>query len=362
MRIAALLILGLLTVAPTPAQRPRSLGDVRTLRLANIPPTAMNKALASQIQQSGVFEMMSNRTDPADAWLLPIDGCDTKTGEFLPEKRRLTSHGLCGVMLVDTSAKDANETPLEIWSGRFSRVPELYLEVARLKQSGQPVDIQEFVAKGVIDELLTDHRLAIEGKPQTAPQTLSLGQVKRIFVSAGDYSYEGPLDKLLEEEMRRRLAKWVEVKENGKKKRTLPPGEALPNISAPNSDWTAVESVLPGIRLVFYPALADAILVGPYTQSYAGPMIYTGRERATTTLNSDGTAADTDARVTLRGHQQIIEEGTATLFDRRTGETIWKATKTDSHLWFRADTGYAAVVENVIRQLKKDYEKAARGQ
>src|SRR5712692_1831927 len=199
------------------------------------------------------------------------------------------------VMVVDTSAKDANETPLEIWSGRFSRVPELYLEVERLNLSGQPVDIQEFVAKGVIDELLTDRQLAIEGKPQTAVQTLSLGQVKRIFISAGDYSYEGPLDKLLEEEMRRRLARWMEVRENGKKKRTLPPGEAIPNISAPNSDWTAVESVLPGVRIVFYPALADAILVGPYTHSYAGPVIYTGRERATTTLNSDGTTAETDA-------------------------------------------------------------------
>jgi len=96
MRCVSLLILGLLILAPTQAQRPRSLGDVKTVRLANIPPTAMTKALVRQIQQSGAFQMTSNRSDPADAWLLAIDGCDTKTGELLPEKQRLTSHGLCG--------------------------------------------------------------------------------------------------------------------------------------------------------------------------------------------------------------------------------------------------------------------------
>ena len=64
MRIASLAILCLLTVAPIHAQRPRSLGDVKTIRLANIPPTAMTKALVYQIQQSGVFEMVSNKSIP----------------------------------------------------------------------------------------------------------------------------------------------------------------------------------------------------------------------------------------------------------------------------------------------------------
>ncbi len=354
MRITSLAILCLFTVAPIQAQRPRSLGDVKTIRLANIPPTAMTKALVHQIKQRGVFEIVSNRIEPADAWLLPIDGCDTKTGEFLPEKQRLTSHGLCGVTLVDTSAKDANETPLEIWSGRFSRVPELYLEVERLRLSGQPVDVQEFVAKGVIDELLTDRQLAIEGKPQVTAITLSLGNVKTIYVSEGDYSYETAVDKLLEKEMSRWLVKWVKVE--GKKKKGLA-GDAS----------NGVESVLPGVRVVFSPAQADAIWIGPYTHTHAGPIIYTGRESATTTLNPGGTSADTDARITVKAHQQITEEGTAILFDRRTGETIWKVTKNDYQWWVGvlaggSNTGAATILEKMAKQLRKDYEKATHGQ
>jgi hypothetical protein len=61
---------------------------------------AMNNALIHQLQQSGVSEVVLNRSDPANAILLPVYGDDTRAGEFLPEAERRTRHGLCVVTLI----------------------------------------------------------------------------------------------------------------------------------------------------------------------------------------------------------------------------------------------------------------------
>jgi hypothetical protein len=358
MRITSIFVLSalsVLSVASTSAQQGRSLKGVKKIRLVALPQdsVAMNNALTRQVQQTGVFEVVQNPTDPADAVLAPLYGCSTETGEFLPQKQRQTMRGLCGVALIDPDAEDANGRPLPIWSIRFWRIPELYLDVEKLRQSGQAVDVQDYVARGVVADLLTDRQNAIAGKPDAQIQTLTLGQVKTIFVSVGDYSYETAADKIVEDLMRRQLAKWTEVKGSGKKKWKLSPGD----------DWIGVESILPGVRIVFYPALADAILIGPYTQVHAGPVTYSGIGHATTTVNSDGTTADTDVKVAVRENQRVTEVGTAILFDRRTGKTIWSATRNDYQWWVGvlaggSNTGPAAVVDKLVKQLRKDHQNA----
>jgi len=376
-----ILIFGTLAAVPASAQQPRSLAEVLTIRVAPSPdePSAMSDALVRELEKSGTFRLVLNNTDPADAILSPLYGCSTITGEYLPEAQRRTMRALCEVSLIDPKAEDENGVPLTIWSIPVWRVNEFYsawdnewpgqavrsafLQVNGLWTYSEPElrdwaaryglaqTVQEYIAAGVVVELLRDRDLALRGQTRPPISTHTLREVRTIFVSRGDYTNESAADKFMEDLMGRTLEKWVEVKANGKKKQTLV-GDSL----------AGVESVLPGVRQVFTPAKADAILIGPYTHSHAGPAEYVGTGHATTTINSDGTTADTDVQVAVEEHQRIIEVGTAVLFDRRTQKTIWSSTQNDYQWWVGvlaggSNTGPVTVVDKLVKQLRKDYEK-----
>ena len=356
MRLTPVLILGLLTAVPALSQQPRTLADVRRIWLMTAPhhSIAMDNALFSQIKQSGAFGITLNAKESAEAILVPLYGCDTRTGEFLPEAQGQTKRGLCTVTLIDSVAEDADGGPVRIWAVRPGIILDLYFGAERLKETGQPVDIQAYVAKGVVADLLADREASLAGQVPTPVVTLPLAGVKAIFVSLGDYSYETAGDKLLEEKMYDELVRKLVVKEGGKKKLMV------------RRDSNGVESILPGVLLVNSPALADAILIGPYTERHAGPVFYTSTGDATTTLNSDASRADTDISIKTTAHQRVIEVGTVILFDRRTRETIWSATKNDYQWWVGVlagglNTGPATVVGKLVKQLRKDYEKAVSG-
>ena len=378
-----ILIFGALVATPALAQQPQGLAKVLTIRVVRNPdePAAMSDALVQELEKSGMFRLVFSNTEPVDAILSPLYGCSTITGEYLPEAQRRTMRALCEVSLIDPKAEDENGVPLTIWSVPVWRVNDFYsawdnewpgqtvssafLQVNGLWTYSEPElrdwaaryglaqTVQEYIATGVVVELLRDRDLALRGQTRPPIRAHTLGEVKTIFVSEGDYSYETAADKFMENLMSRTLAKWVQVKQNGKTKQI---------VVEDSRGLGGIESVLPGVRLVFAPAEADAILIGPYTHSHAGPAEYVGTGNATTTINSDGTTADTDVQVAIEEHQRIIEVGTAVLIDRRTQKTIWSSTQNDYQWWVGvlaggSNTGPVTVVEKLVKQLKKDYEK-----
>jgi len=310
------------------AQQPKALKEVRSIRIIESPEDskAMDGALIRHLRQAGAFQLAFDASDTIDSILLPIYGCSTKTGEYFSAKERLTKRGLCTVSLIDPHAEDRDGIPIKIWEVPRWKVTELYAEIDLKEEAGQPVtDIQDTVAHGVIEDLLSDRKLSVDGKVAEQPRSLPLGQVRTIFISMGDYSYETPADKLLEQEMFKWLVKWY-----GKKFH----GDCI----------TGWESIMPEVRLVCFPGQADAILVGPYTEAHTVDFSFRCRE-----ANCSGSA-----------QQRTVDTGIVELWDQRTGKTIWSTTKSDYQWLGGHHGGPGALVEKAAKQLIKDHAKSER--